>query len=81
MTITIDRCARAHGQSVHNCECRTADGWLPCPSEARGIIPPFRATRVAFTGDICHDCGGPNMVRTGTCLTCQDCGTASGGCS
>lgn len=34
-----------------------------------------------FTGDICQDCGGVRMVRTGTCVTCQDCGSASGGCS
>ncbi len=34
-----------------------------------------------LSGDICHDCGSPNMIRTGTCLTCGDCGSSSGGCS
>jgi hypothetical protein len=32
------------------------------------------------TGDLCRECGG-FMVRTGTCYTCQSCGTTSGGCS
>jgi hypothetical protein len=34
-----------------------------------------------FTGDICTRCGGSNVVQTGTCRTCQDCGENSGGCS
>jgi hypothetical protein len=34
-----------------------------------------------FTGDICADCGSVAMVRTGTCSTCQACGSSSGGCS
>ena len=29
---------------------------------------------------VCRNCGGM-MVRTGTCLTCLQCGNASGGCS
>lgn len=32
-----------------------------------------------FTGEVCNDCGGLRMVRSGACSTCQDCG-ASGGC-
>lgn len=31
------------------------------------------------SGDMCK-CGGL-MVRTGTCMTCQTCGSSSGGCS
>lgn len=34
-----------------------------------------------FSGDLCPECGGAKMLRTGTCLTCQDCGGTSGGCS
>jgi hypothetical protein len=34
-----------------------------------------------FTGEICADCGSVAMVRTGTCSTCQACGSSSGGCS
>lgn len=36
---------------------------------------------VVPTGDVCRDCGSPEMVRTGTCLTCQACGSTSGGCA
>ena len=31
-------------------------------------------------GTVCRNCGGM-MVRTGTCMTCFQCGTSSGGCS
>lgn len=34
----------------------------------------------SFSGTMCKLCGGM-MVRTGTCLTCKECGEASGGCS
>lgn len=34
-----------------------------------------------YTGDICTDCQGVRMVRTGTCLRCEDCYSQSGGCS
>ncbi len=33
------------------------------------------------SGEWCEDCGMFGMVRTGTCLTCQLCGSKSGGCS
>lgn len=32
------------------------------------------------TGDACVSCGSVNMRRTGSCMTCSDCGT-SGGCA
>ena len=33
------------------------------------------------SGDsVCRNCGGM-MVRTGTCMTCLQCGASSGGCS
>lgn len=31
-----------------------------------------------FTGDICDDCGGSQMVRNGTCLKCNECGSTTG---
>lgn len=34
-----------------------------------------------LSGDMCATCGSLSMVRTGTCLTCQNCGDTSGGCS
>ena len=38
------------------------------------------ARESGFTGDICDDCGGSQMVRNGTCLKCNSCG-ATTGCS
>lgn len=32
-----------------------------------------------YTGEVCIECGGVRMIRTGICSTCLDCGT-SGGC-
>ena len=31
-----------------------------------------------FTGDICDECGSSQMVRNGTCLKCNDCGSTTG---
>lgn len=45
--------------------------------EARTIPAAFNG----FSGDVCSNCGSASMVRTGTCLTCQSCGSTSGGCS
>lgn len=74
------KCHRLAGGSVRDCECRlpNGSGWLPCPSEARGVL---RRSAPSYSGDICAECGSPSMVRTGTCLTCQNCGSSSGGCS
>ena len=36
--------------------------------------------KVVFGGALCKKCGGM-MIRTGTCLTCLECGDSSGGCS
>lgn len=32
----------------------------------------------AATGEACPKCGSFQMVRTGACITCQDCGENSG---
>jgi ribonucleoside-diphosphate reductase alpha chain len=31
-----------------------------------------------FTGEACCNCGSMKMVKSGTCSSCQDCGTTSG---
>ena len=36
------------------------------------------ARELGFTGDICDECGGSKMVRNGTCLKCNDCGSTTG---
>lgn len=41
--------------------------------------PPTPPSQLA--GEFCKDCGSPNMMRSGTCLTCRDCGSSNDGCS
>jgi ribonucleoside-diphosphate reductase alpha chain len=36
------------------------------------------ARELGFTGDICETCGGSQMVRNGTCLKCNECGSTTG---
>jgi hypothetical protein len=83
----VEICHRAVGRRIHDCTlCRirpwdreNGGGWLPCPP-----LPVRKGgfeRRVAFSGDLCQDCGSAAMVRTGTCMTCQNCGSSSGGCS
>lgn len=31
-----------------------------------------------YTGDECRDCGSFSMVRNGTCLKCENCGSTTG---
>jgi hypothetical protein len=40
----------------------------------------LRTKHPEYTGEACGRCGSLNLVRTGTCKTCQDCGDSSGGC-
>lgn len=42
--------------------------------------PALTARALGFTGDMCENCSSTRMVRTGTCITCQECG-ANKGCS
>ncbi|HJM87254.1 MAG TPA: hypothetical protein QF433_03435, partial [Candidatus Thalassarchaeaceae archaeon] len=36
------------------------------------------AREQGFTGDICGNCGGSKMQRSGTCLKCAECGSTTG---
>lgn len=51
------------------------------PAHLTGSTPVNRPAQQmpSPTGEFC-ECGGV-MTRSGTCLTCQDCGSSSGGCS
>jgi hypothetical protein len=53
------------------------------PAPAKAVrAPAGRAPGSApATGEMCHECGNFRMVRSGTCLTCLDCASTSGGCS
>ncbi len=37
-----------------------------------------KARERGYTGDICPECGSMTMVRNGTCLKCQTCGSTTG---
>ncbi len=52
-------------------------GWweLEPVGESSGWVVANRA------GEVCDRCGSLEMIRSGTCLTCSNCGTTSGGCS
>lgn len=78
------------------CMLRNGGGWAECPPQARRVMPKLSPSIIVsmadtsptallpiprLSGDICQTCGSPNMIRTGTCLTCVECGDSSGGCS
>ena len=69
--ITEDGVARSQGES------RNVQMTLDVDPEAS---MRQQAREAGFTGDICTDCGGSQMVRNGTCLKCNSCG-ATTGCS
>ncbi len=37
-----------------------------------------QAVALGFTGDECRDCGNFTLVRNGTCLKCETCGSTTG---
>jgi ribonucleoside-diphosphate reductase alpha chain len=50
------------------------------PVAADGVAPKLNGNGIVTGETACRKCGGM-MVRTGTCLTCLQCGDSSGGCS
>lgn len=50
----------------------------PAPVEAK--LSAKKDFSFSYSGIACKHCGGM-MIRTGTCLTCRECGEANGGCS
>ncbi|PZQ18925.1 MAG: hypothetical protein DI565_00525 [Ancylobacter novellus] len=60
-----------------------ARGEAPAEPQPEGAPVPKTtgtARAIGYTGDVCGDCGGFRMRRTGACVVCDDCGR-SGGCS
>jgi ribonucleoside-diphosphate reductase alpha chain len=58
---------------------------LPVAMQASGIIAPCTQVSIArkkgYEGEPCTTCGQFTLVRSGTCLRCDSCGSTSGGCS
>lgn len=48
--------------------------------EVQKALPKPGLNGTTFAGTVCRACGGM-MIRTGTCMTCLQCGTSNGGCS
>ncbi len=36
------------------------------------------ARSLGYTGDVCINCGSTRMVKNGSCLLCQECGSTTG---
>ena len=72
---------RLHGAEATVTSVETWGVHVDCPTAATG---KFRALwmeispRAVPTGGLCDVCGGASLVRTGSCVTCQDCGANSG---
>ena len=45
----------------------------PTPPSPRNF-----AQQLGYEGDMCTNCGGFKMKRSGHCLVCDDCGTTTG---
>ena len=59
------------------------DESLPAPNAPAPKAAPQQSARSVaklkgYTGDTCPDCGNLSMVRNGTCLKCDDCGSTTG---
>lgn len=50
----------------------------PIPEKTARLLAALDVVERKYSGDLCGFCGGSNMLRTGTCVTCQDCGTNEG---
>ncbi len=49
------------------------------PVLAEAKLAAKKSDSVIYSGTVCKLCGGM-MIRTGSCLTCRQCGEANGGC-
>lgn len=53
---------------------------LEAPQTLDRQVMRAQARAMGYSGDFCDFCGSTKMLRTGTCLTCEDCSQSSGGC-
>lgn len=53
-------------------------GSVDVPEDITATSSSEQARLQGFEGDACHDCGNFTLVRNGTCLKCNTCGSTSG---
>lgn len=80
--LNVPENAQLHGTEATVTQLTEWGAYVDAPAAATG---QFRALwsemepAVEYAGECCTTCGSINMIRTGACKTCQDCGSA-GGC-
>ncbi|MCH8494528.1 MAG: vitamin B12-dependent ribonucleotide reductase [Balneolales bacterium] len=67
---------------IKNIELRTAED-TSATANSEQQVGSFeqkynQARQMGYTGDICNECGSMTLVRNGTCLKCNTCGSTSG---
>jgi ClpX C4-type zinc finger len=94
MTATVERCIFCLRQKIEvqmlaaieetaicgDCVAEAAEALAEAKEEHRSKprTAPIMMSASGFSGDFCGNCGSSRMIRTGTCVTCADCGTNSG---
>ncbi|MCY4260252.1 MAG: vitamin B12-dependent ribonucleotide reductase, partial [Rhodobacteraceae bacterium] len=58
----------------------SADVYPMSVYKASGEMPAAgqESQKPAYTGDVCNVCGSFELIRSGTCMVCQSCGTTTG---
>jgi len=77
LRVALDVNRRGVFPASWSAEARGVGAWPP----EIDIMRDAPRSNVQRSGDFCDTCGSANMIRTGSCLTCADCGTNNGACS
>jgi len=48
------------------------------PIDAATVKVGRNGVNLGYSGDMCDVCGSAKMIRNGSCLLCQDCGSTTG---
>jgi hypothetical protein len=66
---------RIEGLNIEAVKIFDTDITNPIPDPPK-VRPPVQSP--AYTGHICPDCSSSRVVPSGSCETCQDCGSTTG---
>lgn len=81
---TINVCCHFLNTNGHSEACAALIAHLnelagPTRKDADGAAQQrAQAQMQGYTGDVCPECANMTMVRNGTCLKCQTCGSTTG---